>query len=145
MPSQLFSQLKEHLLQMYDRNPYVHFLNMKIAALEEGRCELAMPVEADKHTNLYNIAHGGALASLADTAMGAACSSLGKKVVTLDLNMNFIAAAAPQPAVRAVGTVVHNGRSSMVAEADIFDGKGALILKSRGTFFVVGTFGPELS
>lgn len=139
MSSQSFP-LKDYLVEIYDRNPYVRFLDMQIVNLGEGRCELAMPVDAAKHTNLYNIVHGGALASLADTAMGVACASTGKKVVTLDMNMNFIAAAGPQQAIRSIGTVIHNGKSSMVAEADIVDEQGNLILKGRGTFFIIGEF-----
>ncbi|NLP40641.1 MAG: PaaI family thioesterase [Veillonellaceae bacterium] len=131
---------KEYLLEIYDRNPFVQFLEMKIADLKEGYSELIMPVDTEKHTNLYNLAHGGALASLADTAMGIACATIGNKVVTLDMNMNFIKGAKPQMGLKGVGKVIHTGRTTMVAEADIIDEDGNLILKARGTFFVIGKF-----
>lgn len=138
-----FSLQKEHLFEIYNYNPYVRFLEMKIAKLGQGYAELTMPIHADKHTNLYNVAHGGALASLADTSMGIACATTGNKVVTLDMNMNFIKGAKPQKALKSRGTVLHSGRSTMVVEADVIDEIGDLVLKARGTFFVIGKFEPK--
>ncbi|MDF2875064.1 MAG: paaI [Sporomusa sp.] len=132
--------LKNHLHKLYTKNPFVHLLEMEIIELEPGMAKLSMPVTNNKHTNLYNMAHGGALASLADTAMGMACATTGKKVVTLDMNLNYIRSAECQEAIIAVGTLIHNGNQTMVAEADIFDGTHNLLVKTRATFFVTGTF-----
>ncbi len=132
--------VKENLVTIYDENPYIKLLDITIEHVEEGKVELCMPVVAGKHTNLYNIAHGGALASLADSAMGIACATTGKKVVTLEMNMNFIKGAAPQTTIRAIGQVIHNGKSTMVAESEIVDSQNHLLAKTRGTFFVIGMF-----
>ncbi|MHC1746535.1 MAG: PaaI family thioesterase [Negativicutes bacterium] len=141
--SEQFNHLKEILYKRYDINPFVKLLQITIAHLEEGSAVLDMPVLEDKHTNLFNVAHGGALAGLADTAMGVACATLRKKVLTLEMNMNFIRAATPQKAIRARGRVLHNGNSTIVAEAEIFDSTDTLLLIARGTFFVVGEFSVE--
>ncbi len=132
--------LMEHLSDIYDKNPYLKLLGMDIVKLEEGYAEISMPIIENKHTNLYNIAHGGAIASLADTIMGVACATVGKKVVTLEMNMNFIKAVPPQAAIRGIGKITHNGKSTMVAEGQLFDGENNLIGTSRGTFFVIGQF-----
>ena len=132
--------LKENLVTVYDENPYIKLLDISIIHVEEGKVELCMPVLAGKHTNLYNIAHGGALASLADSAMGIACATTGKKVVTLEMNMNFIKGAATQAAIKAIGKVIHNGKNTMVAESEIVDSQNQLLAKTRGTFFVTGMF-----
>jgi len=141
--SEQFNHLKEILYKRYDINPFVKLLQITIAHLEEGAAVLDMPVLEDKHTNLFNVAHGGALSGLADTAMGVACATLRKKVLTLEMNMNFIRAATPQKAIRARGRVLHNGNSTMVAEAEVFDSADTLLLIARGTFFVVGEFSVE--
>ncbi|BBB91963.1 MAG TPA: PaaI family thioesterase [Methylomusa anaerophila] len=130
-----FRLVKGHL-----ENPFVDLLEMKIVEVGEGKATLTMPVAANKHTNLYNTAHGGSLASLADTVMGVACATTGKKVVTLDMNLNFIRPATPPETLSAFGRVIHNGNHTLVAETDIVDSMGNLILKARATFFVVGTF-----
>ncbi|WP_378951579.1 PaaI family thioesterase [Pelosinus sp. sgz500959] len=132
--------LTKHLSVIYEQNPYVKLLDMSIVKLDAGYTELSMPIIENKHTNLYQIAHGGALASLADTIMGVACATLGKKVVTLEMNINFIKAAAPQAAIIGIGNVIHNGKNTMVAEGKIIDGENNLLATSRGTFFVMGEF-----
>jgi acyl-CoA thioesterase len=133
-----FLLLKDRLQNLYDRNPFVKLLQMQVAELEEGMAKLTMPVDPARHTNLYNTAHGGALASMADTAMGIACTTTGKKVVTVDMNMNYIRSANAGETVSAVGRIIHNGKQTMVAEADIVDANNNLILKARATFFVIG-------
>jgi 1,4-dihydroxy-2-naphthoyl-CoA hydrolase len=42
--------------------------------------------------------------------------------------------------IKAVGKVIHNGKSTMVAEGEIVDGQNQLIAKARAAFFVTGTF-----
>lgn len=133
-------QIKEYLVGTYDKNPFVHSLKMEIVDVGAGRAELTMPVIQELHTNLYGVAHGGSVASVADTAMGVACATLGKRVVTLELNINFLRGATVQPAVRAIGTVIHDGSRTMVVECEVLDQKNELIAKARATFFVIGRF-----
>ncbi len=132
--------LTKHLSTIYEENPYLKLLEMDIVKLDEGYAELSMPIVENKHTNLYRIAHGGAIASLADTIMGVACATTGKKVVTLEMNLNFIKGAPPQAAVIGMGKIIHNGKSTIIAEGKIVDGDNNLIAQSRGTFFVIGEF-----
>jgi len=135
--------LQRHLMQIYDRNPYVRLLDMQIVSIAEGHVTMNMPVEADKHANLYGAAHGGSLASLADTVMGVACASCGKRVVTIEMNINYLRGVAAGSAVLAEAKIIHNGRQTIVVETDIFDGQGSLAAKSRGTFCVIGRFDNE--
>lgn len=134
------ARIKEHLSHLYDINPFVSLLKMRIEDVREGEATLSMPVIYEIHTNLYRNAHGGALASLADTAMGVSCATLGNRVVTLDMNINYIRGAGEQPAIYCTGKVIHNGKSTMVVEAELTDGAGSLLGKARGTFFVIGKF-----
>jgi acyl-CoA thioesterase len=135
-----FSSLKQYFQDVYNQNSFVNLLDMKLDRIEPGLAELTMPIDPEKHTNLYRVAHGGALASVADTAMGVACASLGRRVVTLDLNMNFIKSSDSGTEVRAVGRVIHTGRQTLVVECEVLGVDQTLLLKARGTFFVVGKF-----
>ena len=135
--------LQQYLRKIYSQNSFVNLLEMKLIHVEPGNAELVMPIDPAKHTNLYNVAHGGALASLADTAMGVACASLGRRVVTLELNMNFIKAPDSGTKIRACGRVVHNGGHTLVVECDVLSEKEVLLGKARGTFYVVGKFDME--
>ena len=135
-----YSVLREFFQDAYSHNSYVKLLSMKLERLEPGMAEVSMPIDPASHTNLYGVSHGGSLASVADTVMGVACASLGRRVVTLDLNMNFIKAAPADTEVRAIGKILHNGRQTLVAECDVLGVEGKLLVKARGTFFVVGQF-----
>lgn len=134
------AKLKTRLTSTYDHNPFVNLLKMEIGEIGEGQAEILMPVLHELHTNLYGVAHGGALASLADTAMGVACATTGKRVVTLELNMNYLHGPTAQPTIRAIAKVIHNGARTMVVECEVLDQKNALLAKARATFFVIGQF-----
>ncbi len=145
MTERNFTALKEYFQETYRDNSYVKLLEMKLVHIEPGMARLSMPINPAKHTNLYHVAHGGAMASVADTVMGVACGSLGRRVVTLEINMNFIKAAESGTIVSAIGRVVHNGRNTLVVECEVLAQDETLLLKARGTFYVVGKFDIEPS
>lgn len=133
-------RLEEAIQTFYEKNPYVRHLNMGIDSIEGGRTRLTMMIDQETHVNFYGFAHGGALASIADTAMGSACLSIGKKVVTIEMNFNCIKPALAGQTVVAEANILHNGKKTIVAEAEIRGEDGTMIVKARGTFFVIGTF-----
>lgn len=133
-------RVKKLMLSFYEDNPFVKQLKIQLIDVKFGRVALRMPIDEEFHINAYRIAHGGALMSLADTAMGAACLTLNKKVVTLDFNMNCIKGAPGKCAVIAIGKVLHNGARTIVVEAEVTGEKGELYAKARGTFFVLEKF-----
>ncbi len=135
----LDKQLLHYFQEKYHDNQFVNLLGMKMVAAHQGSIELSMLID-EKHTNLYKVIHGGALASLADTAMGVACATLGSRVVTIEFNINFISNVKAGDEVRAIAKVIHHGRTTMVVEADLTDQEGRLLSKARGTFFVIGKF-----
>lgn len=132
--------LAEAIRTFYEKNPYVRHLKMGIDSIAGGKTRLTMMIDRATHTNFYGFAHGGALASIADTAMGSACLSVGKKVVTIEMNFNCIKPALAGQTVVAEANILHNGNKTIVAEAEIRGEDGSLIVKARGTFFVIGTF-----
>lgn len=138
----LFSdpQKMEYFREIYHRNIFVNLLKMEMDEVGDGWAVLSMPTDPAIHTNLYGMSHGGALASIADTAMGVSCASLGRRVVTLELNINFIRAAAPGERVIAKAKVIHRGKSTLVVEADVVKEDESLLAKARGTFFALGDF-----
>lgn len=132
--------LEEAIQTFYEKNPFVRHLQMGIDSIEGGKTCLVMQIDADTHVNFYGFAHGGAIASIADTAMGSACLSIGKKVVTIEMNFNCIKPALAGQTIIAEANILHNGNKTIVAEAEVRGEDGSLISKARGTFFVIGTF-----
>lgn len=124
----------------YQANPFVQHLDMRIVRAKVGEVELEMMIQSNVHTNVYGIAHGGALMSLSDTAMGAACLTMQKKVVTIDMNINCMKAVPAGEKILAVGQIISNGNKIIVAEAEIKGEDGKIYAKSRGSFFVTENF-----
>lgn len=131
---------KQWILSFYDDNPYVKHLRMKVEEIKSGSATISMVVAPDTHTNVYHVAHGGALMSAGDTAMGAACLTLHKKVVTLEMNINCVKAVPENIKIFAASHILHDGARTLVAECDITDDAGNLYAKLRGTFFVIEKF-----
>jgi acyl-CoA thioesterase len=103
----------------------------------EGRVVLGLPITPCT-TNGYRICHGGSYMMLADSAMGAVCFALNKKVVTLEANISYLKSAPIGARLRAVASALHNGSRTLSCICDIFDDDNNLCAQARGTFFVVG-------
>ena len=81
---------------------------------------------------------GGVLMTLADTAMGAACLELGKKVVTIQLSTEFMHSVPLTERIIARAKVLHDGRRTMACECEMLSREGKLFAKAQGTFYVLG-------
>jgi acyl-CoA thioesterase len=135
----MYKKVEQYIMSFYEDNPFVQLLHINIDKIASGNVQLSMKV-LHKHTNVYKIAHGGALMSMADTAMGAACLSCKKRVVTLDFGMNFLKAVPESATAYANASIIHDGSSTMVGECDLTDKSGEIFGKAHGTFFVLEKF-----
>src|ERR1700716_957241 len=90
--------------------PYLRLLNMRFIAVTDGSATFEMPSSSHLY-NPNNVVHGGAITSLADSAMGFAVFSTlapGETFTTAELHINFLkAVTADSGTLRAIGRVVH--------------------------------------
>ena len=142
MEPEISEHVKQHFNEFYEANPFLALLGVRVTNYERGRVRLDMDVRHE-HTNVHHIAHGGVAATMIDTAMGIACFTCDKGVVTLEMNLSFISPVC-EGLVYAEGEVIHNGKRTMVCEGRVFDEEGTLCLKATGTFFVVRNFEENL-
>jgi uncharacterized protein (TIGR00369 family) len=121
--------------------PIAELLGLEIVDVAKGEVTFAM-TPAEKHYNPIGSVHGGVVATLLDTVMGCALHTLlprGAWYTTLDINVRYhrgiTLATGP---VRAVGTVVHNGRRTATAEGRVIEAtSGRLLATSTSTLMVV--------
>ena len=112
--------------------PFAELCGIEAVGLQDGCTRLRVHL-APQHGNHLGMAHGGLLATLLDVAMGtAARHAAGCSVVTLDMQVSFIAAG--HGTLLAEGRVLRAGRSIVFAEADIRDAAGELVAKASGVF-----------
>jgi len=117
--------------------PYYRLLGMKVDEAGKGRSRLSLEFKKDL-THPYGIMHGGALASLADSAVAIALLGMcgqEKKILTIELKINYF-----QPVGE--GTVVadceisYSGSRTAYGEVDMrVDGK--LVAKATSTYMVI--------
>jgi uncharacterized protein (TIGR00369 family) len=109
---------------------------MRLTAVTDGSATFEMPATSELY-NPNNVVHGGALASLADSAMGFAVFSTlqpGENFTTAELHVNFVrAVTAESGMLRSIGRVVHRGQQIAVAEAEILDRQNQLIARASST------------
>lgn len=127
-------QLFEQLLEINKKTNFHRLIDMNVVELGKGYAVLEMEVQ-EKHLNPLGIAHGGALFSLMDTAMGMAARTIGKKVVTLEMNINYISPGNVNNKIKATGKVIHAGNKITVAVCEAYSHDGRLVATARETFF----------
>lgn len=77
-------------------------------------------------SNLHHGVHGGFLMYLIDVTGCMAGYSCGKHNVTLSVSISFLHALKLQDKLTVEATMMHNGRSTGLAEVRIFDSQGRL-------------------
>src|SRR2546425_9276097 len=116
--------------------PYVRLLHMRFIAVSDGSATFEMPATTDLY-NPNNVVHGGALTSLADSAMGFAVFSTlapGENFTTAELHLNFLkAVTADSGMLRSIGRVVRRAQQLAVAEAEVLDQQNQLIARASST------------
>ena len=109
------------------------YIGMELQKQEDGEAEVVLKV-LPHHLNSQNIVHGGVFLAMMDLAMGAAASSYGTSVVTMDLQYRFFRPAKVGETVVAQGKVLKNGRTIVVTEGKMLCGDECIGAAS-GQFF----------
>ena len=128
---------QKQIIEFCHANTVIDFLGVEVVPTPDGEARLELFVDS-RHANLYSMAHGGVLTTMADTAMGAKCLALNKRVVTISLTIEFMHAILTGSRIMTDAQVLHDGRQTMVCECRIVDAAGKLYAKSSATFFVTG-------
>ena len=120
-------------------NTLLGSLGIEITQLEKGKVVATMPVD-DRTRQPFGLLHGGASVALAETVASVGAFELVDKenevVVGLEINANHIKAKR-DGVVKAVGTVLHQGKTTMVWDIKITDEEENLVCISRCTIAVI--------
>ncbi|WP_029688578.1 PaaI family thioesterase [Thermoanaerobacter sp. A7A] len=129
-------KLFEELLKINRNTNFHQLIGVHVAELGKGYAVTKIEIE-EKHLNPLGIAHGGVLFSLMDITMGMAARTVGKQVVTLEMNINYVSPANLVDKVKAIGKIVHAGNKTTVAVCEAYTEEGRLLAVARETFFNV--------
>ncbi len=120
-----------------DTAPFEDLLGITIESAGNGRAVLSFPFRL-KLAQGGGVLHGGALTSLADTAVAMAIKSLlpeGTIFATTELTSRFHAPVR-QGDVRAVAVAVRSGGRTFAGTAELLDGQGECVATFASTFRV---------
>lgn len=119
--------------------PFLEGLRAEPIASEKGRATWRLVV-AEQHLRTHGILHGGVVATMLDTAMGRAVSTLCREdqlCVTAQLNVNFIRPSWSGETLTITGEVQHSGKQTAVTRGEIRTADGVLVATGTGTFLFV--------
>jgi uncharacterized protein (TIGR00369 family) len=127
--------------------PFHELLGLEVVTRSGGVVELRLAVE-ERHLRDNGIVHGGVFAALLDAGIGLAArsqSAAANRLVTAQLNMNFVRPAVVGEELSVRGEVLHAGKTSVIARAEIRSSEGKLIAAGTGTLLVLSSLpGPNL-
>ncbi len=115
--------------------PFPSLLGLELVDLKFGAATLKLKMRAELEQP-YGILHGGATASLIDTAMAFACVTCladGEKTTTVDLTVHYLRPHA-EGEVFCTAKVVRAGRRIMTVSAEVTSEHGKLIATALSTY-----------
>jgi uncharacterized protein (TIGR00369 family) len=127
----------ELMREFLPTSPYVGHLGIQLVEVEPGRAVLSMPF-AESLITIATVVHGGAIASLVDTAaMVAAWSDadLPEKLrgATVALSITYLSTAAGED-LTAEARVLRRGRNLAYCDVDVRSGAGEPVARALVTY-----------
>lgn len=106
-------------------------LGMAVVAVGPGTATVTMPVRAEM-LNGHGMAHGGLVATLADSAFAFACNAYNEVTVASGFDVHLLAAARLGDVLTAQAVEVHKGGRSGVYDVTVTNQCGERVAAFRG-------------
>jgi uncharacterized protein (TIGR00369 family) len=126
--------------EKFETNHFPRMLGIEIDLIEPGRAVLGVEVRQEL-LQLQGVMHGGAIASLVDTAVAFAIISVSKpedRFTTVEMKVNYLSSIR-EGRITADARLIRDGRRIIVADCDVFDAKGRLAAKGLLTYIRLNT------
>lgn len=120
--------------QMLENDAFSLWLGIELLDVAEGTCTLKCTL-SDQMLNGFNIAHGGILFSLADSAIAFASSSYGRQAVAIDHSISFIAKASSGDILTVKAESISMGYKTGVIHVEITNQNEELVAVVKGTVY----------
>ncbi|HXU35194.1 MAG TPA: PaaI family thioesterase [Blastocatellia bacterium] len=121
--------------EKFETNHFPRSLGIELDSIEHGRARLSLEVR-QQHLQLAGIMHGGAIATLIDTAVAFAivgASKPGSRFTTIEMKVNYLRPIR-EGRVVADAKLIRDGRRIVVSDCDVYDAEGKLSAKGLLTY-----------
>lgn len=128
----------ERLAAALDSVPFAKLLGIELDEIDAGVATLSLEIKPELKQN-HGVVHGGAIASLIDSATAFAIISLlptEEHATTVDLTISYLRPLT-QGRARAVARVVRSGKRLIVVSAELFDDSGTLSATALSTYIKI--------
>jgi uncharacterized protein (TIGR00369 family) len=129
---------KQRIDRAFESVPYAKFLGIEMVGVDRGQAVMRILPRDDLRRN-RGVLHGGATASLIDTAAAFAIMSVvspGQTTSTVDLTVHYLRPILTGY-VTAHARVVRTGRRIVIAAVDVFDDEKDLLATAVTTYIRV--------
>ena len=133
--SELTEAQRQRVERALDTVPFAKLLGIQLESVVAGQAVLVMPIR-EEHKQNNAIVHGGAIASLIDSAMAFAIIPLlaeNERTTTVDLTIHYLRPLS-EGVAKATARVVRAGRRIVVVSADVLDHQERLAATAVSTY-----------
>ena len=138
--SELTDAQRQRVERAYRAVPYFKLIGLEIESVGVGTATLRLPIRDDLKQN-DAIAHGGAIASVIDSALAFAIIPLlgdNETTTTVDLTIHYLRPLSGGVA-KATGRVIRAGRRVITVSAELFDENEKLAATALSTYLRLTT------
>ncbi len=117
---------RERVLKIWERANFIQDLGIELDSFEPGRIVTSLVLQP-RHLQQNKFVHAGVMATMADHSAGGAGGTLiapKEVILTVEYKINFLRPAVGDR-LRCVAGVFQHGKTVIVAESDVFAGKGS--------------------
>jgi uncharacterized protein (TIGR00369 family) len=121
--------------QAFSSVPYARFLGLELEEIGDGQARIHLEARDEMKQN-QGVVHGGAIASLIDTAAAFAVLTkiaLNERVTTTDLTIHYLRPVT-SGRMTASARIVRGGRRLFVLSIDVLDARQQLIATAVTTY-----------
>jgi uncharacterized protein (TIGR00369 family) len=128
----------EQVRKVANSSPYHRLLGIEATEIREGESRIQMLFKQEL-THPYGIVHGGAIASLADSAVAMALISLVEpkdRITTIEFKINFFVPVS-KGEIKAHAKIIHKGSKTAVGDVEVINEGGELVAKVIATYSIM--------
>lgn len=125
----------ERIERAIEAVPYAQLLGIELEKVIPGEATLTLDIRPELTQN-HGVVHGGAIASLLDTATAFAILTLlepQERVTTVDLAISYLRPAL-EGKLKATARVLRQGRRLFAVSAEVTDPSGTLLATALSTY-----------
>jgi len=119
--------VKKALFKAVESEPFARAMNLEIKEISDGYAAVEMVFDEKSMSNIYGMAHGGAIFALIDEAFELAGNSHGTVAVALNMNITYIASPEPGSRLRAEAKEMSLTRRTATYDIRVHDQDGRLM------------------